>query len=171
MVTAPGSGAEIIPFLKTWVNLPSAIAFTILFAKMSSVLSAEACFYIIMTTFLVFFLGFAFVVYPNVQALHPHGMMETSGEEGTRGVYVYTETCFVAHVDALACMCVDQLHHAHLHVSHKNHTHTHTQHKAHTQHWQTASSAQPPVQPSPLPSYATGHLLCFTYLQSCGDLS
>ena len=29
MVTAPGSGAEIIPFLKTWVNLPMAIAFTI----------------------------------------------------------------------------------------------------------------------------------------------
>ena len=33
VVTAPGSGAEIIPFLKTWVNLPSAIAFTVVFAK------------------------------------------------------------------------------------------------------------------------------------------
>ena len=29
VVTAPGSGAEIIPFLKTWVNLPIAILFTI----------------------------------------------------------------------------------------------------------------------------------------------
>ena len=28
VVTAPGSGAEIIPFLKTWVNLPAAIGFT-----------------------------------------------------------------------------------------------------------------------------------------------
>ena len=30
VVTAPGSGAEIIPFLKTYVNLPGAIAFTAL---------------------------------------------------------------------------------------------------------------------------------------------
>ncbi len=74
VVTAPGSGAEIIPFLKTWINLPSAITFTILFAKMSSVLSAETCFYVIMTVFLVFFMTFAFVVYPNVGALHPHGV-------------------------------------------------------------------------------------------------
>lgn len=36
VVTAPGSGAEIIPFLKTWVNLPMAIGFTILYAKVSS---------------------------------------------------------------------------------------------------------------------------------------
>lgn len=35
VVTAPGSGAEIIPFLKTWVNLPMAIAFTIGYAKVS----------------------------------------------------------------------------------------------------------------------------------------
>ncbi len=34
-MTAPGSGAEIIPFLKTWVNLPMAIGFTILYAKVS----------------------------------------------------------------------------------------------------------------------------------------
>lgn len=33
MVTAPGSGAEIIPFLKTWVNLPMAIGFTVLYAQ------------------------------------------------------------------------------------------------------------------------------------------
>lgn len=32
-MTAPGSGAEIIPFLKTWVNLPAAIGFTILYTK------------------------------------------------------------------------------------------------------------------------------------------
>jgi AAA family ATP:ADP antiporter len=33
VVTAPGSGAEIIPFLKTWVNLPMAIGFTVLYAQ------------------------------------------------------------------------------------------------------------------------------------------
>lgn len=35
VVTAPGSGAEVIPFLKTWVNLPMAIGFTVLYAKVS----------------------------------------------------------------------------------------------------------------------------------------
>lgn len=32
-MTAPGSGAEIIPFLKTWVNLPMAIAFTVVYSE------------------------------------------------------------------------------------------------------------------------------------------
>lgn len=35
VVTAPGSGAEVIPFLKTWVNLPMAIGFTVLYAKVT----------------------------------------------------------------------------------------------------------------------------------------
>lgn len=35
-MTAPGSGAEIIPFLKTWVNLPMAIGFTVLYAKVGT---------------------------------------------------------------------------------------------------------------------------------------
>lgn len=33
VVTAPGSGAEIIPFLKTYLNLPLAIAFTVAYTK------------------------------------------------------------------------------------------------------------------------------------------
>ena len=33
VVTAPGSGAEVIPFLKTYVNLPMAIGFSIIYAK------------------------------------------------------------------------------------------------------------------------------------------
>ena len=37
VVTAPGSGAEIIPFLKTWVNLPMAIGFTVLYTKVGAV--------------------------------------------------------------------------------------------------------------------------------------
>ena len=41
VVTAPGSGAEIIPFLKTWVNLPMAIGFTVIYAKVRS--AGRAC--------------------------------------------------------------------------------------------------------------------------------
>lgn len=43
VVTAPGSGAEIIPFLKTWVNLPMAIGFTILYAKVSQLEAGSCC--------------------------------------------------------------------------------------------------------------------------------
>ena len=42
-MTAPGSGAEIIPFLKTWVNLPAAIGFTILYAKVCPLFCASVC--------------------------------------------------------------------------------------------------------------------------------
>jgi ATP:ADP antiporter, AAA family len=41
VVTAPNSGAEIIPFLKTYVNLPSAIAFTVMYSSMCNRMSTE----------------------------------------------------------------------------------------------------------------------------------
>ena len=43
VVTAPGSGAEIIPFLKTWVNLPMAIGFTVLYAKVHTRVRSIHC--------------------------------------------------------------------------------------------------------------------------------
>ena len=43
VVTAPGSGAEVIPFLKTWVNLPMAIGFTVLYAKVT-ITSMQYCY-------------------------------------------------------------------------------------------------------------------------------
>ena len=39
VVTAPNSGSEIIPFLKTYVNLPSAIAFTVMYSSMCNRMS------------------------------------------------------------------------------------------------------------------------------------
>ena len=73
VVTAPGSGAEIIPFLKTWVNLPMAIGFTIMYAKLANVLSNEALFYTVIFPFIAFFGAFAFVLYPMQDVLHPTG--------------------------------------------------------------------------------------------------
>ena len=97
MVTAPKSGAEIIPFLKTYVNLPGAIAFTALYAKLTNKfsrqqvrrararralpralfahprrrLSLAQVFNGVVGTFLVFFALFATVIYPNAAMLHP----------------------------------------------------------------------------------------------------
>jgi AAA family ATP:ADP antiporter len=84
VVTAPGSGAEIIPFLKTWVNLPMAIGFTILYAKLANVLPTETLFYTIIFPFILFFGGFAAVMYPMRDALHPTqfcvDLLNTAGE-------------------------------------------------------------------------------------------
>lgn len=71
IVTAPGSGAEAIPFLKVWGVLPVAILFMLIYAKLSNKLSKTALFHTIITSFLVFFGLFALVLYPNKDALHP----------------------------------------------------------------------------------------------------
>jgi len=71
VVTAPGSGAEIIPFLKTWVNLPMAIAFTVGYAKLANMLSPEALFYTCVIPFIIFFGSFAAIMYPMRETLHP----------------------------------------------------------------------------------------------------
>jgi len=71
VVTAPGSGAEIIPFLKTWVNLPMAIAFTVGYAKLANVLPTETLFYVVIIPFIIFFGSFAAIMYPMKDTLHP----------------------------------------------------------------------------------------------------
>ena len=76
VVTAPKSGAEIIPFLKTYVNLPGAIAFTILYSSLSNRFSQPQLFRGVIGTFLAFFASFAFLLYPNIGVLHPNGLCD-----------------------------------------------------------------------------------------------
>lgn len=71
VVTAPGSGAEAIPFIKVWLVVPSAVLFMIIYAKLSNVLSKPALFYAIITPFLLFFALFPTVIYPLRDILHP----------------------------------------------------------------------------------------------------
>lgn len=77
VITARGAGAETIPFLKTWVNLPLAFAFMVGYTKLSERYSNEALFNGIVATFLGFFVLFAYVLYPNQAVLHPHGAIDT----------------------------------------------------------------------------------------------
>ena len=72
VVTAPKSGAEIIPFLKTYVQLPASIAFTILYSSLCNRMSQEKVFYAVVTPFLAFFASFATIIYPNRLLLHPN---------------------------------------------------------------------------------------------------
>lgn len=69
MITA--AGAEVIPFIKVWAILPSAILLTYVFTKLSSACSQEKVFYLLTTVFLLFYLLFAFVIYPSGEKLHP----------------------------------------------------------------------------------------------------
>ncbi len=70
VVLAPAGGAETISFLKLYGVTPSAILFMVLFVKLANVLSKENLFYAIILPFVLFFAAFAFVIYPNKEALH-----------------------------------------------------------------------------------------------------
>ncbi len=76
IVTAPGSGAEAIPFLKVWGVLPVAILFMLAYAKLSNILSKTRLFYTTITAFIAFFGIFALVLYPMRDILHPTEMAD-----------------------------------------------------------------------------------------------
>jgi len=71
IVTAPGSGAEAIPFLKVWGVLPFAIAFMIVYSKLSNIMDKKKLFYTTISFFIAFFAIFALFLYPYREVLHP----------------------------------------------------------------------------------------------------
>jgi len=79
VVTAPGGSAEVIPFLKTYVNLPGAIAFTVAYSAAANRLGSQALFYCTLTPFLAFFGSFAAFIYPMRHVLHPNGFADFLG--------------------------------------------------------------------------------------------
>lgn len=76
IVTAPGSGAEAIPFLKVYGVLPAAVIFMFIYAKMSNVFSKTKLFYSTVAPFILFFGLFAVVIYPLRDHLHPNAMCD-----------------------------------------------------------------------------------------------
>jgi len=75
-VVVTSSGATVLPFIKVWVILPCAILITVIFTKLSNRFSQERVFYILVTTFLIFFTLFAYVLYPMRDTLHPYAFAE-----------------------------------------------------------------------------------------------
>jgi AAA family ATP:ADP antiporter len=71
IVTAPGSGAEAIPFLKVWGVLPFAIIFMLVYSKLSNGMSRQKLFYSTIAFFISFFAIFAVFLYPFKDVLHP----------------------------------------------------------------------------------------------------
>ncbi|KAK8559853.1 hypothetical protein V6N13_016586 [Hibiscus sabdariffa] len=76
VVTAKGSSAEIIPFLKTWVNLPMAVGFMLIYTKLTNVLSKQALFYTFIVPFIAFFGAFGFLLYPLSNFFHPESLSD-----------------------------------------------------------------------------------------------
>jgi AAA family ATP:ADP antiporter len=71
--------------LKTWVNLPMAIGFMVIYTKLSNVLSKENLFYSCIFPFIAFFGAFAFFMYPLVDVLHPTAFADWALQKlGTR---------------------------------------------------------------------------------------
>lgn len=77
VVTAQASGAEVIPFIKVWVLLPMAVLLTVIFSKLTNRFSQEKVFYIFVTSFLIFFALFNFILYPLRDTLHPHALADS----------------------------------------------------------------------------------------------
>merc|ERR1712019_324749 len=75
VLVVTSGGAEVIPFLKTYMNLPAAIGFTAVYANMVNSMSNANIFYTLIGGFMTFFASFATVIYPNRDLLHPVATM------------------------------------------------------------------------------------------------
>lgn len=71
VINAKGSDAEIVSFLKLWGTMPAAVLFMIFYAKITEFLKKENIFYLCTIGFITFFGAFAFIIYPNIDLLHP----------------------------------------------------------------------------------------------------
>lgn len=70
-LVVPNIGAEAISFLKLWLVLPSTIIFTLIYVKLSNMFDCEHIFYMIVSTFLIFFALFTYVLFPYQHLFHP----------------------------------------------------------------------------------------------------
>ena len=92
IVTAPGSGAEAIPFLKVWGVLPFAIIFMIIYSKLSNIFSKPKLFYTTIAFFIAFFAIFALFLYPSRDVLHPTAaadQLQAYLPEGFKGLVAF----------------------------------------------------------------------------------
>lgn len=67
----PALGAEAVSFIKSYFVVPSAILFTLLYAKMTNWMNFNKIFFSIGGFYLSYFLIFAFIIYPNQSFFHP----------------------------------------------------------------------------------------------------
>lgn len=71
VVNASSTGSAVLPYLKLWCTTPAAILFMAIYVKLATVLSRKNLFYAAIAPFMVFFLIFPTVLFPNTDILHP----------------------------------------------------------------------------------------------------
>jgi AAA family ATP:ADP antiporter len=71
IVTAPGAGADLIPFLKVYAVIPMSVLYLLVYAKLSNRLGKQALFHLALAPFLLFFLAFA-IIFPVRETMQPH---------------------------------------------------------------------------------------------------
>jgi AAA family ATP:ADP antiporter len=76
VITAPGGGAHVIPWLTVYAVLPASLVFLYVYSVASHRMSRAALFNAIVAGFMGFFALFAAVLYPNAAALHPHDLAD-----------------------------------------------------------------------------------------------
>jgi AAA family ATP:ADP antiporter len=69
VITACDVGAEVIPYLKGWIVLPAALIATILFSFLARRFSRHTVFYLLISSFIAYFLLFLLVLFPNLELL------------------------------------------------------------------------------------------------------
>lgn len=93
IVTAKGSGAEVIPVLKGWIVLPVAIIATLVYAKLSNIYKRSTLFYITLSGFIFTFILYGFVLYPNQEFLSPNQsadhLLNLFGKQYSHWISVY----------------------------------------------------------------------------------
>jgi len=75
-VVITAAGAEVIPYIKMLALLPGAVLLTYIFAVLSNRYSQERVFYLMISGFLIFFVLFAFLLYPLRQSIHAHNLAD-----------------------------------------------------------------------------------------------
>jgi len=94
-LVVPGIGAEAISFIKLYCVVPIAVLVMVIYAKMTTAMSQRHIFYTVCTFFLICFLAFAFVLYPNRDILHPS--QETIDALSTEKLNIFITTIDLAH--------------------------------------------------------------------------
>ncbi len=93
VVTAKGSGAEVIPVLKGWIVLPIALGATLLYSKLSNLFRRSSLFYGIILFFMAFVFLYGFVLFPNIDTLSPHAsadwLLSKLGHENAHWIAIY----------------------------------------------------------------------------------